>query len=63
VILMEELLTAKEVAQVLRKHPYTVKRLIREGKIPAYLVGSSYRVKREDLDKYVEAQKIKKSEA
>lgn len=59
-LIMEELLTAKEVARILRRHPYTVKRLMRQGKITAHMIGGSYRVKREDLDRYIEEQKIKK---
>jgi excisionase family DNA binding protein len=58
--MMEELLTAKEVARILHRHPYTVKRMMREGKIPAHLIGGAYRVKREDLDRFIEEQKIKK---
>jgi excisionase family DNA binding protein len=57
-LIMKELLTAKEVAHILHKHPYTVKRLIRQGEIPAHMIGGSYRVKQEDLDRYIEAQKI-----
>ncbi len=35
--------TAGEIAQYLRVHPYTVKRLARAGKIPGFKVGDQWR--------------------
>jgi len=38
-----ETFTAEEIAQYLRVHPYTVKRLAHEGKIPGFKVGGQWR--------------------
>jgi len=35
----KEVVTAEEVAKYLRIHPYTVRRLAREGKLPGFKVG------------------------
>jgi excisionase family DNA binding protein len=47
-------LTVPEVAEELRISERSVWRLIEEGELPAHKFGSSTRVKREDLDSYIE---------
>ncbi len=47
-----EAYTAEEVAQYLKLHPYTVRRLAREKKIPAFRVGGQWRFRRDDIDKW-----------
>lgn len=53
-----QLLTAGEVADLLRVSTMTVYRLIRAGELPAVRVGRSYRVRQVDLDAYLEAQLV-----
>lgn len=53
----ESMLTAKEVAELLRTGLLTVYKLIKEGKIPAYKIGRQWRVKKKDLVQYIESQK------
>ena len=36
--------TAGEIAKYLRAHPYTVKRLTRQGKIPGFKIGNQCRL-------------------
>ena len=36
-------------------HPYTVRRLAREKKIPAFRVGGQWRFRRDDIDKWSRA--------
>lgn len=36
--------------------PYTVRKLAKEGSLPAAKIGRSYRFKREDIDDYVRNQ-------
>jgi excisionase family DNA binding protein len=60
---MNELLTVAEVADMLRVSTMTVYRLIRTGELPAVRVGRSYRVKRADLDAYLEAQVVEPEQA
>lgn len=52
------LLTAGEVADELRVSTMTVYRLIRSGDLAAVRVGRNYRVRRDDLDAYLDAQVV-----
>ncbi len=47
-----EAYTAEEVAQYLKLHPYTVRRLAREKKIPAFRVGGQWRFRKDEIDKW-----------
>ena len=42
--------TLEEAAGVLKLHPQTLRRWIREGKLPAKRFGKQFRLRREDLD-------------
>ena len=55
---MEQLLTVAEVADLLRVSTMTVYRLIRSGELPAVRVGRNYRVRRGDLDSYLQEQVV-----
>ena len=46
-------LTAAEVATLLRVSTMTVYRLIKAGQLPAVRVGKSYRVREDDVDRYL----------
>jgi len=46
-------LTVAEVADALRVSNMTVYRLINSGALPAIRVGKSYRLREEDVDKYL----------
>ena len=46
-------LTVREVASVLRVSNMTVYRLIKSGELPAVRVGKSFRLREEDLDRYL----------
>ena len=48
---MNELLVIKEVADILRMTPRTVRHLVDSGQIPAVRVGRSVRIRRADLEK------------
>jgi excisionase family DNA binding protein len=49
-------LTAKELAEVLRVHPTTIYRELHSGNIPAFRVGSEWRFNVESIDKWRLAQ-------
>ena len=40
----------EEVSKYLRVHPYTVRRLAREGKIPAFKAGGQWRFDTEEIE-------------
>lgn len=60
-IVMEKLMTPEEVADALQMHVETVKRLLREGKLPGFKVSGQWRVSPSELKVYLEEQR-KKSE-
>ena len=44
----------KEVADCLRLHPNTVYRLCKNGDIPSIKFGTTIRIKKDDLDAYLQ---------
>ena len=48
-------LTPAEVADMLRVSTMTVYRLIKAGDIPALKVGKSYRLREDDVDRWISA--------
>ncbi len=46
-------LTVAEVARMLRVSNMTVYRLVNAGELPALRIGKSYRLREEDVDKYL----------
>ncbi len=42
-----EVLTLKELCDLLRVHPSTIYKLLREGKIPSFRIGSEWRFRRD----------------
>jgi excisionase family DNA binding protein len=50
------LVTVAEVADQLRVSNMTVYRLVQAGQLPAIRVGRSYRIREDDVDKYLAAQ-------
>ena len=49
-------LTVSEVAAVLRISTMTVYRLISAGELPAARIGRSFRLRADDLDRYIAGQ-------
>jgi excisionase family DNA binding protein len=49
-------MTVDEVAEYLSLHPLTVRRLARDGEIPAFKVGRQWRIKRELLNRWIADQ-------
>ena len=46
-------LTPQEVSDMLRVSVHTVRRWIKEGKLPAYKVGRGWRIRDVELDKWL----------
>jgi len=51
-----ETLTPNEIAKILRIHPFTVTRLAREGKIPAFKVGGIWRFRKDQFERWIESR-------
>ncbi|MEI8129819.1 MAG: helix-turn-helix domain-containing protein [bacterium] len=47
---LEKAFTSEEIAEYLRLHPYTIRKLAREKKIPAFRVGGQWRFRKDDID-------------
>jgi excisionase family DNA binding protein len=45
----QEVMTVKDVAKYLKLSVITVYKLLKEGKIPGFRIGSSWRVNKQDL--------------
>ncbi|WP_439510968.1 helix-turn-helix domain-containing protein [Marinimicrobium koreense] len=58
---MGEVITLKEVADLLKVHERTVYRLAAKGEIPAFKVASNWRFRLEDIDCWIEEQKSLKN--
>jgi excisionase family DNA binding protein len=43
----DDILTVKEIRDLLRVHPSTVYKLIRQGKIPSFRIGSEWRFRKD----------------
>jgi len=49
----KEILTAKEVAEYLNIHPLTVQKYAREGKIPAFKIGTDWRFHKKYIERWI----------
>ena len=58
-----ELLTVREVADAMRVSTMTVYRLIRSDARPAIRVGTHFRIRNRDLERYLEAQSTRGGDA
>ena len=47
--------TVEEVAEALKLHPYTIRRLCRDGKIPGFKFGGQWRFRKDAIDKWSKA--------
>ena len=45
-----EVYTVDEIAEALKFHPYTIRRLSREKKIPAFKFGGQWRFRKDEID-------------
>lgn len=55
----DPIMTIDEVAEYLDLHPLTVRRLARDGEIPAFKVGRQWRVQRKLLDQWLAEESMK----
>ena len=51
-----ETFTPNDLAKVLNLHPFTVTRLAREGKIPAFKVGGVWRFRKDQFERWIEGR-------
>ncbi|HXF81319.1 MAG TPA: helix-turn-helix domain-containing protein [bacterium] len=56
---MTELLTVEQVAAYLQLNRLTVYRYIREGRLPAIKLGKAYRIRKADVEAFLESQTVR----
>jgi len=56
---MDALLSVREVADALGVHPETIRRLIHDGRLDAIRIGRVLRVRRAELDRFLESQRVR----
>lgn len=54
----DEILTLPDVAQLLKVAEKTIYTMAQKGLMPGFKVGGQWRFKREDLDQWIEQQKM-----
>jgi excisionase family DNA binding protein len=54
----DEIFTIKELSEHLRVHPTTIYRLLRQGRLPGFRVGSNWRFNRAAIEKWELAQAL-----
>lgn len=57
----DSMMTIAEVRSRLRVSASTIRRLVREEKLPAYRVGAQLRFKPEEIAAYINEQRVNKS--
>lgn len=50
----KEIMTAQEVADYLNIHPLTVHKYARQGKIPAFKIGTDWRFHKKYIEKWIQ---------
>ncbi len=55
---MERLYTIEQIAEKLQISETTLYKLARSGRIPAIKIGNQWRFKMDDIDKWLESQKV-----
>ena len=56
-----ETLTPNEISKILKLHPFTVTRLAREGKLPAFKVGGVWRFRKDEFERWISSMSPRKS--
>jgi excisionase family DNA binding protein len=52
-------MTVKEIAEYLGVHPMTIYKYVQDGKIPAFKIGASWRIRRDSIKKWMDENEHK----
>ncbi|MBI5873308.1 MAG: helix-turn-helix domain-containing protein [Candidatus Omnitrophica bacterium] len=52
----KDIMEAREVAEYLHLHPFTVHKLARETRLPGFKIGNDWRFRRSAIEKWVKLQ-------
>lgn len=53
---VKEMLTVKQVAELLDMSTRTVMRYIKAGKLKAYMIGNKWRLEKEEIDRFIKGE-------
>jgi len=56
---MDEYMSVKEIASLLKVNIVTVRRWVRDEKLPAFKLGKDYRITKKDLEKFLNERRFK----
>lgn len=56
--MIENFLTTEQVANILQVHPFTILKLLKEGKLNGIKLGRVYRIKESDVQEFLEGRSI-----
>ncbi len=56
---VKEIMTVADVARYLRCHPSSIYRLLKQRQIPAFRLGTDWRFRRSDIDRWIDASTVK----
>lgn len=57
----EQFLTVEQVSKILQLHPYTVLKYIKDGRLRGVKLGRRYRLKKSDVDEFLERNGFEKT--
>jgi len=55
----KQVMTVKEIAEYLGVHPMTIYKYVQHGKIPAFKIGASWRIRRDSIKKWMDENEHK----
>ncbi len=55
----KQIMTVKEIAEYLGVHPMTIYKYVQDGKIPAFKIGASWRIRRDSIKKWMDENEHK----
>ena len=50
----KQVMTVKEIAEFLDVHPMTIYKYVQDGRIPAFKIGASWRIRRDSIKKWMD---------
>ena len=59
----DDILTVKEICDLLQVHPSTVYKLIREGRIPSFRIGSEWRFRKDVIRRWMAEKSLNSSQS
>jgi len=49
----KQVMTVRDVAEYLDVHPMTIYKYVRDGRIPAFKIGDSWRIRKDSIQKWI----------